>query len=204
MTWSGWQSRRVSTEHQCIYIAKMKNPWTLESDRVLLSKPEFEWERQWINPDGSKTAYTIYVNESPQFYKSRKGDKIFIFYSASGTWTCFYAVGMLMADADSDLLDPDSWTKSTRPVFKQCPENKVYGPGHVSFIPSPDGKEDYLLYDARSVENDPAGSRDSRTASTGRDTSSVRVSVSSALQISRDAAASSCSDVSSSSASADT
>lgn len=157
------QSRRVSTEHQCIYIAKMKNPWTLESDRVLLSKPEFEWERQWINPDGSKTAYTIYVNESPQFYKSRKGDKIFIFYSASGTWTCFYAVGMLMADADSDLLDPDSWTKSTRPVFKQCPENKVYGPGHVSFIPSPDGKEDYLLYDARSVENDPAGSRDSRT-----------------------------------------
>ena len=163
MTWSGWQSRRVSTEHQCIYIAKMKNPWTLESDRVLLSKPEFEWERQWINPDGSKTAYTIYVNESPQFYKSRKGDKIFIFYSASGTWTCFYAVGMLMADADSDLLDPDSWTKSTRPVFKQCPENKVYGPGHVSFIPSPDGKEDYLLYDARSVENDPAGSRDSRT-----------------------------------------
>ena len=163
MTWSGWQSRRVSTEHQCIYIAKMKNPWTLESDRVLLSKPEVEWERQWINPDGSKTAYTIYVNESPQFYKSRKGDKIFIFYSASGTWTCFYAVGMLMADADSDLLDPDSWTKSTRPVFKQCPENKVYGPGHVSFIPSPDGKEDYLLYDARSVENDPAGSRDSRT-----------------------------------------
>ena len=113
MTWSGWQSRRVSTEHQCIYIAKMKNPWTLESDRVLLSKPEFEWERQWINPDGSKTAYTIYVNESPQFYKSRKGDKIFIFYSASGTWTCFYAVGMLMADADSDLMDPDSWTKST-------------------------------------------------------------------------------------------
>ena len=72
MTWSGWQSRRVSTEHQCIYIAKMKNPWTLESDRVLLSKPEFEWERQWINPDGSKTAYTIYVNESPQFYKSRQ------------------------------------------------------------------------------------------------------------------------------------
>ena len=70
---------------------------------------------------------------------------------------------MLMADADSDLLDPDSWTKSTRPVFKQCPENKVYGPGHVSFIPSPDGKEDHLLYDARSVENDPAGSRDSRT-----------------------------------------
>lgn len=163
MIWSGWQTRRVSTENQCIYIAKMKNPWTLASDRVVLSKPEYEWERQWINPDGSKTAYTIYVNESPQFYKNRKGDKVFIFYSASGTWTTFYALGMLTADANSDLLDPASWKKSERPVFKQCPENHVYGPGHCSFIPSPDYKEDYMLYDARRVENDPSGTRDSRS-----------------------------------------
>lgn len=163
MTWSGWQAKRVNTEHQCIYIAKMSNPWTLASDRVLLSKPEYEWERQWINPDGSKTAYTIYVNESPQFYKNRQGDKVFIFYSASGTWTCFYALGRLMANADSDLLDPASWIKSERPVFTQSAENKVFGPGHCSFITSPDGKEDYMLYDARSIENDPAGSRDSRS-----------------------------------------
>lgn len=163
MTWSGWQSRRVNTEHQCIYIARMKNPWTLESDRVLLSKPEYEWERQWINPDGSKTAYTIYVNESPQFYKNHSGDKVFIFYSASGTWTPFYALGRLTADAGSDLLDPASWTKSERPVFKQSPENNVYGPGHCSFIPSPDLKEDYMLYDARRIENDPSGTTDSRS-----------------------------------------
>lgn len=155
MTWSGWQSRRVNVETQCIYIAKMKDPWTLGSERVLLSKPEYEWERQWINPDGSKTAYTIYVNESPQFFKNRKGDKVFIFYSASGNWTSFYALGMLTADADSDLLDPLSWKKSERPVFRQCPENNVYGPGHCSFIPSPDNKEDYILYDARNSDMHP-------------------------------------------------
>lgn len=163
MTWSGWQSRRVNTELQCIYIASMKNPWTLDSERVLLSKPEYEWERQWINPDGSKTAYTIYVNESPQFYENHSGDKVFIFYSASGTWTPFYALGRLMANGDSDLLNPDSWGKSERPVFKQCPENNVYGPGHCCFIPSPDLKEDYILYDARRIENDPSGTMDSRS-----------------------------------------
>lgn len=37
MVWSGWQTRRVSTETQCIYIARMKNPWTLASLRVMIS-----------------------------------------------------------------------------------------------------------------------------------------------------------------------
>lgn len=162
MTWSGWQSRRVSVEHQCIYIAKMKNPWTLASDRILLSKPEYEWERQWINPDGSKTAYTIYVNEAPQFFHSKNNDKIYIFYSASGLWTPFYAVGLLTAKANSDLLNPDSWTKSSHPVFKQNPKNSVYSTGNVCFVPSPDGTETYMLYHARKIPNDPPGALDSR------------------------------------------
>lgn len=44
--WSGWQKQRTETETQCIFIAEMENPWTLKSERVLISKPEFEWERQ--------------------------------------------------------------------------------------------------------------------------------------------------------------
>jgi GH43 family beta-xylosidase len=164
MTWSGWQSRRVVTEHQCIYIAKMKNPWTLDSERVLLSKPEFEWERQWINPDGSKTAYTIYVNESPQFFWNKNREKIYIFYSASGWWTPFYALGQLTADANSDLLDSTSWVKSKRPVFKQSQENNIYSTGNCSFIPSPDNKEYYLLYSARKIESEPVGALDSRSS----------------------------------------
>lgn len=46
LLWSGWQHRRSETETQCIYIARMGNPWTLDSERVLLSQPELEWERQ--------------------------------------------------------------------------------------------------------------------------------------------------------------
>ena len=41
LLWSGWQHRRSETETQCIYIALMANPWTLESERVLLSRPEY-------------------------------------------------------------------------------------------------------------------------------------------------------------------
>ena len=91
MIWSGWQTRRIEAETQCIYIAKMENPWTLSTERVLISKPDFEWERQWINPDGSKTGYPIYVNEDPECFLSKDNSQILIYYSASGTWTPYYA-----------------------------------------------------------------------------------------------------------------
>ncbi len=55
---------------------------------------------------------------------------------------------MLSASAKSNLLDPKSWTKADKPVFKQSPENGVYAPGHNSFFKSPDGKEDWILYHA--------------------------------------------------------
>lgn len=158
MIWSGWQTRRIEAETQCIYIAKMENPWTLATERVLISKPEYEWERQWINPDGSKTGYPIYVNEDPQFFYTKNKDKILIYYAASGTWTPYYSVGMLSANADSDILNPASWTKAESPVFTQNAENQVFATGTPCFIPSPDEKEIYFLYQARSIEKEPYGS----------------------------------------------
>jgi GH43 family beta-xylosidase len=132
----------------------MKNPWTLASDRILISKPEYEWECQWISVDGNKTGYPIHVNEAPQFFRSKNKDKLLIYYSASGNWTPYYCVGLLTADANSDLLNPNSWKKSLEPVFKQAPENHVYGPGSLCFIPSPDKKEWYILYHARNALRD--------------------------------------------------
>jgi GH43 family beta-xylosidase len=163
MVWSGWQTRRIEAETSCIYIAEMENPWTLKSDRILISQPEYEWERQWINPDGSKTAYPIYVNEAPQFFQTKNKDKILLLYSASGNWTPYYAVGMLAADAGSNLLDTASWSKSEEPVFCQSAENKVFATGNFSFIPSPDGKDVYFIYHARSIENEASGALDSRS-----------------------------------------
>lgn len=163
MTWCGWPKQRISEENQCLYIARMENPWTLATERVMISSPEYEWERQWISPDGSKTAYPIYVNEAPHYFQSKNRDKVLIYYSASGSWTPYYNVGLLIADADSDLLNPESWEKVPTPVFSQNPENNVYGPGGLTFVESPDGKEWYALYHARRISNDAPGAIDSRT-----------------------------------------
>jgi GH43 family beta-xylosidase len=47
-----WSGREVSAGGpQNIYIAPMANPWTLSGPRVLLSTPEYNWEKHgwWVN-----------------------------------------------------------------------------------------------------------------------------------------------------------
>lgn len=73
---------------------------------------------------------------------------------------------MLTADTNADLLDPASWKKSPQPLFRQSPENGVYGTGHNSFFKSPDGKEHYILYHARDTQTDPPGMGDTRSPRT--------------------------------------
>lgn len=163
LIWSGWPKRRIMEETQCIYIAKMKNPWTLDGERIMLSSPEYNWERQWVNPDGSRTAYPIYVNEAPTFLYSKDKKNLIIYYSASGCWSPYYCIGMLSCSADADLLDPKSWKKATDPVFYQSPQDSVWGPGSPSFIPSPDSTEWYMLYNARNIPNGITGESESRT-----------------------------------------
>jgi GH43 family beta-xylosidase len=163
--WSGWDTTPwVDMETQSIYMAKMKNPWTLATDRVLISKPELEWERVWKHPEEWRNTprHTVWVNEGPEVLKH--DDKLFLIYSASGCWTPYYALGMLTADADSDLLDPASWVKHPEPVFQQSPENGVYGTGHNSFFKSPDGKEDWILYHANNNPEDGCGRKRSPRA----------------------------------------
>jgi GH43 family beta-xylosidase len=97
----------------------------------------------------------VYVNEGPQFLSH--GDKVFLIYSASGCWTENYCLGMLSADANSNLMDSISWKKNPSPVFTAATENKVYAPGHNSFFKSPDGREDWILYHANSAPEQGCG-----------------------------------------------
>ena len=127
-----------------LYIAPLANPWMLGGSQVMISKPEYAWE-----------TIGFWVNEGPAVIK--KNGKIFISYSASAT-DFNYCMGLLTADEASDLLKPDSWSKSLQPVFKTCDESGQYGPGHNSFTVSEDGKEDILIYHARNykeIEGDP-------------------------------------------------
>lgn len=142
MIWSGWEGN--TDGQQNIYIAKMKNPWTIDGGRVLISEPTYNWEKQGdLNNNGNPLH--VNVNEGPQYLE--KDGRVFIVFSASACWTDHYSLGMLSLRGD-DPLEPASWEKHPKPIFFTSKENSVYGPGHNSFFKSPDGKEDWILYHA--------------------------------------------------------
>ncbi|PPA69624.1 family 43 glycosylhydrolase [Jeotgalibacillus proteolyticus] len=135
--WSGWEGDENVSQYT--YIASMSDPATINSDRVELSRPEYEWETRGGSPS---------INEGPQILMH--DDKIHIVYSGSGSWSDFYNLGILTAQKDADLLDPASWTKKETPVFESG--NGVFGPGHASFTKSPDDTEDWIVYHAAKAE----------------------------------------------------
>jgi GH43 family beta-xylosidase len=149
LLWSGWPSRRAEAETQCIYMARMSDPCTVVSERVLLSQPELEWERQWINPDGSRAAYPIYVNENPQAFLTPDGQHVCIFYSASGIWTVYNTLGCLTAPADANLLDPAAWSKKPEPVA--IADSTFYGTSNICIVPNKDGTHS-LLFESKSIQ----------------------------------------------------
>jgi len=158
MVWAGWEGD--VNQKQEIYIAKMKNPWTIDGERYKISTPQFEWEKHGDLNDPNNPPH-VDVNEGPQILMNK--GKVFLIYSASGCWTDFYALGMLTLKGNN-LLDVSSWEKSQQPVFKQSPENGVYAPGHNSFFKSPDGKEDWILYHANSAPGQGCGGQRSPRA----------------------------------------
>jgi GH43 family beta-xylosidase len=127
---------RIGTE-QRIYIAPMKNPWTLSGDRVLLSAPTYSWEQENRS-----------VNQGP--VALQHDGKTFIVYSASYCGGSGYKLGMLTYTGDDPLLT-SSWTKSPTPVFQGTDE--VFSPGHNTFFKSPDGTEDWIVYHANDSAN---------------------------------------------------
>ena len=123
MIWSGWRADANGTQN--LYIAELSDPWTVKGERIMISSPEFSWEKVGDlkprrdpeeNP-GSNLLDPLHVdvNEGPEILRHDK--QIFLIYSAAGCWTDNYAMGMLTAKAGSNVLDPASWKKNPLPVF---------------------------------------------------------------------------------------
>lgn len=121
--------------NSALYIATLISPTQVGEIETEISRPELDWEIQ-----GYK------VNEGAAVIE-HKG-KIFISYSGSAT-DHRYAMGLLWADADNNLLDAASWHKLPNPVFASNPDLKRYGPGHNSFTLADDGQTDIMVYHAR-------------------------------------------------------
>lgn len=117
-----------------LYIAKMETPYQLKTVQVLLTTPDYDWER-----------HGFWVNEGPAVLK--KNGKIFVTFSASDTGVN-YCIGMLSADENSDLLDPKSWDKGRYPVLQSDWDLGIYGPGHNSFTKDENG-EDVMVFHGR-------------------------------------------------------
>jgi GH43 family beta-xylosidase len=141
-SWSGWAGK--VNGQQNIYIAPMSNPYTLSGKRVLICEPDQAWER-----------IAMPICEGPQILQNN--GKVFIVYSASGSWTEDYCLGLL-TNSDGDILNPASWAKRPTPVFKKT--EHVWGIGHCSFVKSPCQTLDYIVYHAKSSKKEGWADRD--------------------------------------------
>lgn len=121
--------------NSALWIAEMDGPAAIRQPSVVISEPVLDWEVQ-----GYK------VNEGAAVIV--RNGRVFITYSASAT-DHRYAMGLLWADENADLLDPDSWTKNPDPVFETNESLDRHGPGHNSFTVAEDGRTDLLIYHAR-------------------------------------------------------
>ncbi len=117
-----------------LYIARMESPVKLATVQVLLTTPDYDWERRGF-----------WVNEGPAVVKHN--GKIYLTYSASDTGVN-YCMGMLTIDEKADMLDPKAWTKKRYPVLATEEEKGIYGPGHNSFTVDDDG-DHVIVFHAR-------------------------------------------------------
>lgn len=129
------QSEPEIAVNTSLYIAEMSSPLAIKGKPVRITTPTRSWEIKGYR-----------VNEGPAVL-IRNG-RVFLTFSASAT-DARYCMGLLTADADSDLLDRASWVKTPDPVFVTNEQTKQYGPGHNSFTVAEDGVTDVLVYHAR-------------------------------------------------------
>ena len=129
--WAGWPGTNDGVQN--LYLAPMSNPWTISGEPVCISQPDQKWEQRDFP----------HINEGPETLWH--DGKLFIIYSASAFWDDNYCLGQLTWTG-GDVLDPKSWVKQPEPVFARSAD--VFGPGHCSFVKSPDGQEDWIIYHA--------------------------------------------------------
>ena len=141
LVWSGWEDER---DRQFLYIAPMSNPWTTSGNRVrLCANNDYPWECI------AESQPCRGLNEAPQILE--RNGRVFIIYSASGSWQSTYKMGLLELTGP-DPLAPGAWRKHPAPIF--APTQTTCGIGHASFTKSPDGKQDWIIYHAKQERKD--------------------------------------------------
>lgn len=139
LIWSGWPGNVDGRQN--LYIARLKDPGTIEAPVVLLTEPTEPWEQAGMP-----------ICEGPAVLT--RGKRLFVVYSAGGSWTADHCLGMLELQG-SDPLEATSW-KKFGPVFKR--NDRFFGPGHPSFV-SPDIARTWMFYNVKTKREDGWGDR---------------------------------------------
>ncbi len=121
--WSGWEENENVAQN--LYIAHMKDPCTIDSERVIISRPEKEWEKRGATGE----IESPFINEGP-FAFSFDG-KQYIAYSASGSWCEDYCIALLELCGD-DPMKEGNWHKQSAPVMSR--NTLAKGCGHCSIL----------------------------------------------------------------------
>lgn len=110
-----------------LYVAKLnrKKPWMLDSDPVLLSKPEYGWANNHT-----------FVDEGP--FALIRGDKLYVTFSSAAVDST-YVVGLLQIEKGKDLLVRENWYKNNYPLFTSRSYDGEYGTGHNAYVMDEDG-----------------------------------------------------------------
>lgn len=127
LVWSGWESNENVCQN--LYIAEMNGPCEISSNRVLISTPEYDWEKL-----GSRGVVgSPYINEGP--FAIYHNNETYLLYSAAGSWCDKYCIALLKLEGDNPL-DRKSWKKNPNPIFST--NEIVKGAGHCSVIQEDD------------------------------------------------------------------
>ena len=119
---------------QVLVIREMSDPLTFTENRAEIARAALDWELV--------EGYREYsINEGAFFLK--KGERLYIIYSANGCWSDDYCLGVLEY-LGGEICDARNWKKHPEPLFVKG--NGIYGVGHASFFASPDDGELWCAY----------------------------------------------------------
>lgn len=101
---------------------------------------------------------------------AQKNGTVTVIYSGTDCKMNAYAMGLLVYNGEGDIADASSWTNlsAVRPAFSQTKNSDVYGTpygtGVASVIPSADGKETWMYYNAKLYHDIPSSFSKNREA----------------------------------------
>lgn len=129
--YSGWPLGDHSDTQQDLFVIKLASPdQAVRESLTCISKAELPWER----PEQGRRG----VNEGPTFVSLPGFEGIV--YSANGSWTCDYQLGILALTNPNDVCNEASWQKRQHPLLvSDDTKGPPFGPGHASFVVNPYG-----------------------------------------------------------------